>query len=121
MHTAQLVRELARSGSAPYPGMKGLINPLFLLNVPSFAAVFPDLRLARPCLESLTSRTRQIRPEEKEEVSRYTRGQLKLRPKLIADTDMQSRLGMRLQSISPLSDPHWQIENHSENIGASET
>ena len=121
VHTAQLVRELARTGSAPYPAMKGLINSLFLLNAPSFAAVFPDLRLARPGLESLTSWTQQIRPEEKEEVSRYTRSQVKLRPKLIADTDMQSRLGMRLQSISPLSDPHWQTEIHSENIEPSET
>ena len=121
VHTAQLVRELARTGRAPYPAMKGLINSLFLLNAPSFAAVFPDLRLARPGLESLTSRTRQICPEETEEVSRYTRSLLTLRPKLMADTDMQSRLGMRLQSISPLSDPHWQIENHPENLGASET
>ena len=121
VHTAQLVRELARTGRAPYPAMKELINSLFLLNAPSFAAVLPDLRLARPGLESLTSRTRQICPEETEEVSRYTRSLLTLRPKLMADTDMQLRLGMRLQSISPLSDKHWQIESHPENPGASET
>tara|TARA_B100000989_G_scaffold231515_1_gene178313 strand:- start:184 stop:870 length:687 start_codon:yes stop_codon:yes gene_type:complete len=121
VHTAQLVRELARTGSAYYPAMKGLINSLFLLDAPSSAAVFPDQRLARPGLESLTSRTRQIRPEETEEISRYTRILFMLRPKLMADTDMQSRRGMRLQSISPLSDPHWQTQNHSQNPGTSET
>ena len=121
VHPAQLVRELALTGSAPYRAMKGLINSLFLLNAPSFAAIFPDLRLARPGPESLTSRKRQICPEETEEVSRYTRILSMLRPKLMADTDMQSRLGMRLQSISPLSGPPWQTENHSENPGISET
>ena len=119
VHTVQLVRELART-SAPYPAMNGLINPQFLLNASSFAVIFPDLRLVRPGLESLALRTRQVRPGETEEVTRYTRSKLKLRPKLIADTCMQLRLSTRLQSISPLSDPHWQIENHSENIGASE-
>ena len=115
VHTAQLVRELARTGSAPYPAMKGLINPLFLLNMPSFAAIFPDLRLIRPGLESLTLRTRKVRPGETEEVSRYAISILKLRPKLIADTEIQLRLSMRLQSISPLSDPHWQIENRQSD------
>ena len=121
VHTAQLVHELACTGCAPYPAMKGLINPLFLLNAPSLAAIFPDLGLVRPGLESLISRTRQVRPEETEEVSRYTRSILKLRPKLIADTDMQLRLSLRIQSIRPLSDPHWQTEIHSENIEPSET
>ena len=120
VHTAQLVRELTRTDSTPYSAVKRFINPLFLLNAPSFASIFPDLRLVRPGLESLTLRPRQVRPGETEEVSRYTRSILKLRPKLIADTYMQLGLSTRLQLISPLSDPHWQIENHSENIGASE-
>ena len=121
VHTAQLVRELARTGSVPYPAIKGFINRLFLLNAPSFAAIFPNLRIIRPGLESLTLQTRQVRPGETEEVSRYIRSILKLRPKLIADTGMLLRLNMRLKSISPLSDPHWQTENHPENVGESET
>ena len=107
VHTAQLIRELARTDGVPCPAMKRLINPLFLLNAPCFVATSPDLRLVRLGLKSLTSRTRQICTEKKEEVSRYTRSILKLRPKLIADTDMQLGLCSRIQSIRPLSDPHW--------------
>ena len=106
VQSAQLVRGLAHTGSAPFPAMKALIDPLFVLNAPSFTTIFPDLRSARPGLEWLTARARQLRPVENDEVLRYTRNLLLLRTKLMADTDMQSRLGRRLQSISPLSAPH---------------
>ena len=103
VQSAQLVRALAHTGSAPFPAMKALIDPLFALNAPSFNTIFPDLRLARPGLEWLTVRARQRRSVENDEVLRYTRNLLLLRTKLMADTDMQSRLGRRLQSMSPLS------------------
>lgn len=120
LHMAQLIRELAPTNSTPHPALKGLINPLFLLSPPSFAAIFPDPRLARPGLESPTLRARQVRPGETQEVSRYTRSLL-LRSKLMADTVIQSRLGRRLLAISPHSDPHWQKKHHSKSVGASET
>ena len=120
VRTAHLVRELANTGSAPYLAMKGLIDPLFLLNALSFAAIFPDLRLARPGLKSLTLWTRQIRPGKPEEVSCDTRSLSILRPKLMADNDMQLSLGIRLQSISPLLVSHLQTENYLENTVASE-
>ena len=106
VQSAQLVRALAHTGSAPFPAIKALIDPLFALNAPSFNTIFPDLRLARPGLEWLTVRARQRRSVENDEVLRYTRNLLLLRTKLMADTDMQSRLGRRLQSISPLSAPY---------------
>ena len=123
VQSAQLVRALAHTGSAPLPAMKSLIDPLFALNAPSFNTIFPDLRLARPGLEWLTVRARQLRSGENDEVLRYTRNLLLLRKKLMADTDMQSRLGRRLQSISPLSapnsDPHRRTS--TEPIGLHET
>ena len=123
VQSAQLVRALAHTGSAPFPAMKALIDPLFALNAPSFNTIFPDLRLARPGLEWLTVRARQRRSVENDEVLRYTRNLLLLRTKLMADTDMQSRLGRRLQSISPLSapysDPHRQTS--TEPVGLHET
>ena len=123
VQSAQLVRALAHTGSAPFPAMKSLIDPLFALNAPSFTTIFPDLCLARPGLEWLTVRARQLRPGKNDEVLRYTRNLLLLRTKLMADTDMQSRLGRRLQSISPLSapysDPHRQTS--AEPVGLHET
>ena len=124
MQSAQLVRALAHTGSAPFPAIKALIDPLFVLNVPSFNIIFPELRLARPGLEWLTARARQFSPEKNDEVLRYTRNLLLLRTKLMADTDMQSRLGRRLQSISPLSaphsDPHRQTKPTTEPEGTHE-
>ena len=124
VQSAQLVRALAHTGSAPFPAIKALIDPLFLLNVPSFNIIFPDVRLARPGLEWLTARARQFSPEKNDEVLRYTRNLLLLRTKLMADTDMQSRLGRRLQSISPLSalhsDPHRQTKPTTEPEGTHE-
>ena len=123
VQSAQLVRALAHTGSAPLPSMKALIDPLFALNAPSFNTIFPDLRLARPGLEWLTVRARQRRSVKNDEVLRYTRNLLLLRTKLMADTDMQSRLGRRLQSMSPLSapysDPHRQTS--AEPVGLHET
>ena len=123
VQSAQLVRGLAHTGSAPFPAMKALIDPLFALNAPSFNTIFPDLRLARPGLEWLTVRARQRRPVENDEVLRYTRNLLLLRTKLMADTDMQSRLGRRLQSISPLSAPHSDPhrQTSTEPVGLHET
>ena len=123
VQSAQLVRGLAHTGSAPFPAMKSLIDPLFALNAPSFNTIFPDLRLARPGLEWLTVRARQRRSVKNDEVLRYTRNLLLLRTKLMADTDMQSRLGRRLQSMSPLSaqysDP--QRQTSTEPVGLHET
>ncbi len=123
VQSAQLVRALAHTGSAPLPAMKALIDPLFALNAPSFNTIFPDLRLARPGLEWLTVRARQRRSVKNDEVLRYTRNLLLLRTKLMADTDMQSRLGRRLQSMSPLSaqysDP--QRQTSTEPVGLHET
>ncbi len=125
VQSAQLVRGRANTGSALYPAIKELIDPRFLLNVPSFITIFPDLRLARPGLEWLTARARQLSPGENDEVLRYTRNLLLLRTELMADTDMQSRLGRRLQSISPLSapvsDPHRQTKHPTEPIGLHQT
>ena len=129
VQSAQLVRGLAHTGSAPFPAMKALIDPLFVLNAPSFTTIFPDLLLARPGLEWLTARPRQFSHGKNDEVLRYTRNLLLLRAKLMADTDMQSRLGSRLKSISPLSapysDPHSeprrQTERPTDPIGALET
>ncbi len=123
VQSAQLVRALAHTGSAPFPAIKALIDPLFVLNVPSFNIIFPDLRLARPGLEWLTARARQFSPEKNDEVLRYTRNLLLLRTKLMADTDMQSRLGRRLQSISPLSAPYsdLQTQTSTEPVGLHET
>ena len=123
VQSAQLVRGLAHTGSAPFPAMKSLIDPLFALNAPSFNTIFADLRLARPGLEWLTVQARQLRSGENDEVLRYTRNLLLLRTKLMADTDMQSRLGRRLQSISslsaPYSDPHRRTS--TEPVGLHET
>jgi high frequency lysogenization protein len=123
VQSAQLVRALAHTGSAPLPAMKALIDPLFSLNALSFNTIFPDLRLARPGLEWLTVRARQRRSVKNDEVLRYTRNLLWLRTKLMADTDMQSRLGRRLQSMSPLSaqysDP--QRQTSTEPVGLHET
>ena len=123
VQSAQLVRALAHTGSAPLPAMKALIDPLFALNAPSFNTIFPDLRLARPGLEWLTVRARQRRSVKNDEVLRYTRNLLWLRTKLMADTDMRSRLGRRLQSMSPLSarysDP--QRQTSTEPVGLHET
>ena len=123
VQSAQLVRALAHTGSAPFPAIKALIDPLFALNAPSFNTIFPDLRLARPGLEWLTVRARQRRSVENDEVLRYTRNLLLLQTKLMADTDMQSRLGRRLQSMSPLSaqysDP--QRQTSTEPVGLHET
>ena len=123
VQSAQLVRALAHTGSAPLPAMKALIDPLFALNAPSFNTIFPDLRLARPGLEWLTVRARQRRSVKNDEVLRYTRNLLLLRTKLMADTDMQSRLGRRLQSMSPLSaqysDP--QRQTSTGPVGLHET
>lgn len=123
VQSAQLVRALAHTGSAPLPAMKALIDPLFALNALSFNTIFPDLRLARPGLEWLTVRARQRRSVKNDEVLRYTRNLLWLRTKLMADTDMQSRLGRRLQSMSPLSaqysDP--QRQTSTEPVGLHET
>ena len=129
VQSAQLVRGLAHTGGAPFPAMKALIDPLFALNAPSFNTIFPDLRLARPGLEWLTARARQLSPGENDEVLRYTRNLFLLRTKLMADTDMQSRLGRRLQSMSPLSapysaphlDPHRQTKHSTEPAGLHET
>jgi len=125
VQSAQLVRALAHTGSASFPAMKALIDPLFVLNAPSFTTIFPDLRLARPGLEWLTAWARQFSPGGNDEVRRYTRNLLLLRTKLMADTEMQSRLGRRLQSISPLSaphsDPHRQTERPTEPVGLHET
>ncbi len=123
VQSAQLVRGLAHTGSAPFPAMKSLIDPLFALNAPSFNTIFADLRLARPGLEWLTVQARQLRSGENDEVLRYTRNLLLLRTKLMADTDMQSRLSRRLQSISslsaPYSDPHRRTS--TEPVGLHET
>jgi high frequency lysogenization protein len=123
VQSAQLVRALAHTGSAPLPAMKALIDPLFSLNALSFNTIFPDLRLARPGLEWLTVPARQRRSVKNDEVLRYTRNLLWLRTKLMADTDMQSRLGRRLQSMSPLSaqysDP--QRQTSTEPVGLHET
>ena len=62
VQSAQLVRGLAHTGSAPFPAMKALIDPLFVLNAPSFTTIFPDLRSARSGLEWLTARARQLSP-----------------------------------------------------------
>ncbi len=123
VQSAQLVRALAHTGSAPLPAMKALIDPLFALNAPSFNTIFPDLRLARPGLEWLTVRARQRRSVKNDEVLRYTRNLLLLRTKLMADTDMQSRLGRRLQSMSPLSAPYSdpQRQPSTEPVGLHET
>ncbi len=123
VQSAQLVRALAHTGSAPFPAIKALIDPLFALNAPSFNTIFPDLRLARPGLEWLTVQARQRRSVENDEVLRYTKNLLLLQTKLMADTDMQSRLGRRLQSMSPLSaqysDP--QRQTSTEPVGLHET
>ena len=123
VQSAQLVRALAHTGSAPLPATKALIDPLFALNAPSFNTIFPDLRLARPGLEWLTVRARQRRSVNNDEVLRYTKNLLLLRTKLMADTDMQSRLGRRLQSISPLSAPYsdLQTQTSTEPVGLHET
>ena len=123
VQSAQLVRALAHTGSAPLPAIKALIDPLFALNAPSFNTIFPDLRLARPGLEWLTVRARQRRSVKNDEVLRYTRNLLLLRTKLMADTDMQSRLGRRLQSMSPLSAPYSdpQRQTSTEPVGLHET
>ena len=123
VQSAQLVRALAHTGTAPFPAIKALIDPLFALNAPSFNTIFPDLRLARPGLDWLTVRARQRRSVENDEVLRYTKNLLLLQTKLMADTDMQSRLGRRLQSMSPLSaqysDP--QRQTSTEPVGLHET
>ncbi|MAK94626.1 MAG: lysogenization regulator HflD [Gammaproteobacteria bacterium] len=125
VQSAQLVRGLAHTGSAPFSAMKALIDPLFVLNAPSFTTIFPDLRLARPGLEWLTARPRQFSSGKNDEVLRYTSNLLVLRTKFMADTDMQLRLGRRLQSMSPLSAPnsdsHSQIKHPTELEGANET
>ncbi len=125
VQSAQLVRGLAHTGSAPFPAMKALIDPLFVLNAPSFTTIFPDLRLTPPGLEWLSARPRQFSSGKNFEVLRYTNNLLVLRTKLLADTDMQSRLGRRLQSISPLSfpysDPHRQRKHPNEPVRANET
>jgi len=106
VQSSQLVRGLAHTGSASFPAIKVLIDPLFVLNAPSFTTIFPDLRLARPGLEWLTAQARQLSPVGNDEVLRYTRNLLLLRTKLMADTEMQSMLGRRLQSIRPLFAPY---------------
>ena len=98
VQSAQLVRALAHTGSAPFPAMKALIDPLFALNAPSFNTIFP---IFVPDQSEWLTAGRQ-RPVENDEVLRYTRNLL-LPNEAMADTDMQSRLGRRLQSISPLS------------------
>lgn len=99
---AAIVDKLATKGHADPYQLAASINPLMVLEPPSFSAVYPnitDLSYGFRTLQEVFSNTR---PNSDSAVLRYALGLLHIRGSLERDKTMLAQIGSTLANIAPM-------------------
>jgi high frequency lysogenization protein len=97
---AELVHQLATTGSVSEQSMKACLRPIYLLDPESIAALYPAVGQFSKGIQTLQSSFDSAGMRENAAVVRYTLGMLVLRQRLSRAPDMQNAIRNRLQQLA---------------------
>lgn len=97
---AELVHQIATTGSVPEHSIKACLRPIYLLDPESIAALYPAVGEFSKGIQALQSSFDSAGMRENAEVVRYTLGMLVLQQRLSRAPDMQNAIRNRLQQLA---------------------